>query len=138
MGTNLSGEEYIIWPPNSDRLKNKCVTNPPVPICSAGSDRKSVDSIFGVTQPKPASTVHYQTFSNLQPSLHLSRGVASGGSGGSGRGGRSPPKFVSSVNPIPTRGTDYAHHITTCPPPTEFETYLHLCLASEDGAVVAS
>ena len=26
------------------------------------------------------------------------------------------PKFGSSVNPIPTRGADYAHHITACPP----------------------
>ena len=38
------------------------------------------------------------------------------------------PEFGSSVNPITIRGADYAHHITTCPPPTEFETYLHLCL----------
>ena len=28
----------------------------------------------------------------------------------------SHPKFGSSVNPIPTRGADYAHHITACPP----------------------
>ena len=27
-----------------------------------------------------------------------------------------PPVFGRSVNPIPTRGTDYAHHITTGPP----------------------
>jgi len=26
------------------------------------------------------------------------------------------PEFGSSVNPIPTRGADYAHHITDCPP----------------------
>ena len=26
------------------------------------------------------------------------------------------PEFWSSVNPIPTRGTDYAHHITARPP----------------------
>ena len=25
------------------------------------------------------------------------------------------PEFYSSVNPIPTRGADYAHHITACP-----------------------
>ena len=24
--------------------------------------------------------------------------------------------FGSSINPIPTRGADYAHHITACPP----------------------
>ena len=28
-----------------------------------------------------------------------------------------PPDFDKSVNPISTRGTDYAHHITTWPPP---------------------
>ena len=26
------------------------------------------------------------------------------------------PKFGVSVNPIPTRGVDYAHQITVCPP----------------------
>ena len=26
------------------------------------------------------------------------------------------PEFGSSVNPIPTKGADYAHHITACPP----------------------
>ena len=26
------------------------------------------------------------------------------------------PEFVSSVNPITTRGADYAHHITASPP----------------------
>ena len=26
------------------------------------------------------------------------------------------PEFGSSVNPIPTREADYAHHITACPP----------------------
>ena len=26
------------------------------------------------------------------------------------------PEFGSSVNPIPTRGADYAHHITACSP----------------------
>ena len=26
------------------------------------------------------------------------------------------PEFGCSVNPIPTRGADYAHHITACPP----------------------
>ena len=35
-----------------------------------------------------------------------------------GQGGLKP-EFGSSVNPIPTRGSDYAHHITACPP--EFE-----------------
>ena len=29
------------------------------------------------------------------------------------------PEFGISVNPIPTRGADYAHHITACP--TGFE-----------------
>ena len=26
------------------------------------------------------------------------------------------PDFGSSVNPIPTKGADYAHHNTACPP----------------------
>ena len=26
------------------------------------------------------------------------------------------PEFGSPVNPIPTRGADYAHHISTCRP----------------------
>ena len=26
------------------------------------------------------------------------------------------PEFGSLVNPIPSRGADYAHHITACPP----------------------
>ena len=26
------------------------------------------------------------------------------------------PEFGSPVNPIPTRGADYAHHIIACPP----------------------
>ena len=26
------------------------------------------------------------------------------------------PEFGSSVNPIPSRGADYAHHSTACPP----------------------
>ena len=26
------------------------------------------------------------------------------------------PEFGVSVNPIPTKGADYAHHITACPP----------------------
>ena len=36
-----------------------------------------------------------------------SRGVARGGGG---RGARAPPEFGRSVNPIQTRGTDYALH----------------------------
>ena len=33
-----------------------------------------------------------------------------------GQGGLAHPEFGSSVNPITTRGTDYAHHITASPP----------------------
>ena len=36
-----------------------------------------------------------------------------------------PQYFKWSVNHIPTRGTDYAHHVTTCPP--EFQTFIRLC-----------
>ena len=39
------------------------------------------------------------------------RGVARGGPGG----GQSPPEFGRSVNPIQTRGTDYAPHTTASP-----------------------
>ena len=34
------------------------------------------------------------------------------------------PEFGSSVNPITNRGADYAHHITTCPPPHDFQILL--------------
>ena len=37
------------------------------------------------------------------------------GAGGGGAGAMVPPDFDRSVNPISTRGLDYAHHITTCP-----------------------
>jgi hypothetical protein len=40
------------------------------------------------------------------------------------RGARGPPVFGRSVNPILTRGVDYAHHITTAPPP-DFQTVRH-------------
>ena len=40
---------------------------------------------------------------------NLPRPVASGGAGGA----RAPPVFGRTVNPISTRGADYAHHITT-------------------------
>ena len=36
------------------------------------------------------------------------RAVVSGGAGGA----LAPPELGSSVNPIPTEGADYAHHIT--------------------------
>ena len=41
----------------------------------------------------------------------MSRAVVSGGAGGA-----APQEFGSSVNPIPTRGTDYAHPITASTP----------------------
>ena len=37
------------------------------------------------------------------------------GAGGAG-GARAPPSFGISVNPIRTKGADYARHITTVPP----------------------
>ena len=40
------------------------------------------------------------------------RGVVPGGAGGA----MAPPDFGRSVNPISTRGTDYAHLITTDTP----------------------
>jgi hypothetical protein len=33
-----------------------------------------------------------------------------------GRGALAPPVFGQTVNPISTRGADYAHHSTTSPP----------------------
>ena len=38
--------------------------------------------------------------------------IKTAGAGGTG-GAREPPYFDRSVNPVSTRGTDYAHHITT-------------------------
>ena len=35
-----------------------------------------------------------------------------------------PPDFGRSGNPIKFRGADYAHHITTFPPRSEFQTFL--------------
>ena len=40
------------------------------------------------------------------------RAVVSGGAGGA----LAPPEFGSSLNPIPARGADYAHHITGSTP----------------------
>ena len=37
--------------------------------------------------------------------------------GADGAGGNLSPDFGTSLNPILTRGTDYTHRITTCPPP---------------------
>ena len=44
-------------------------------------------------------------------SLSSNRAVVSGGAGGT----LAPPEFGCHVNPIPTRGADYAHCITACP-----------------------
>ena len=40
------------------------------------------------------------------------RAVVSGGAGGT----LAPPEFRRTVNPIPTKGADYAHHITGSTP----------------------
>ena len=37
-----------------------------------------------------------------------------------GGGACAPPSFGISVNPIRTKGADYARHITTGPPPPNF------------------
>ena len=39
------------------------------------------------------------------------------------RGLRNSPVFGRSFNPIPTKRADYAHHISTCPLPPEFQTF---------------
>ena len=47
-----------------------------------------------------------------------------------GQGGLAHPDFGSSVNPITTRGADYAHHITASPPGFENPAAaLHLILS---------
>ena len=46
---------------------------------------------------------------------------AEGGAGGA----LAPPIFGQTVNPISTRGADYAHHITTSPP--DFQTLRQPC-----------
>ena len=48
-------------------------------------------------------------FKEFQPKYLLIRAVASGGA-------LAPLVFGRTVNPISTRGADYAHHITTGPP----------------------
>ena len=53
----------------------------------------------------------YLTFEILFLNMYLlCRPVASGGAGGH------VPVFGRTVNPISTRGADYAHHSTKCPP----------------------
>ena len=49
-----------------------------------------------------------------------SRGVARGGA----EGAVAPPEFGRSVNPIQTRGADYAPHTTASPP--DSKSYPHL------------
>ena len=46
---------------------------------------------------------------------------------GEEQGGARPPDFGRAVNPISTRGTDYAHQITTRPPRPDFDTFRHPC-----------
>ena len=42
------------------------------------------------------------------------------------------PAFESSYNPIPTRGADYPHHITTCTPGFEnLTTALHITSSAD-------
>ena len=45
-----------------------------------------------------------------------------------GRGEGMAPYFDTSVFPISTVKSDYAHHITTCAPPQDFQTFLRSCL----------
>ena len=47
-------------------------------------------------------------------------GVKGGGVGRAGEGAIAPPVMGRSVNPIPTRGADFACHITTTPTPPRF------------------
>ena len=52
-----------------------------------------------------------QYFTGLTGRLHI-RAVVSRDAGGA----LAPPEFGSSINPIPARGADYAHHITGSTP----------------------
>ena len=42
-----------------------------------------------------------------------------------GKGALAHPELRSSINPIPTRGADYAHHITACSPGIEISVNYH-------------
>ena len=53
--------------------------------------------------------------------MYNARAVASGGAGGA----LAPSVFAITVNPISTRGADYAHHSTTSPP--DFQTLQRPC-----------
>ena len=48
--------------------------------------------------------------------INISKVYIAGPSSGGGWGASAPPNFDRSVNPISTRGADYAHHSTTSPP----------------------
>ena len=71
-----------------------------------------------LSQPRGADYAHqimlappdFQTF--LGPWDIRPRAVVSGGAGGA----LAPPEFGSSINPIPAREADYAHHITGSTP----------------------
>ena len=52
----------------------------------------------------------------FQPSAHLSTNHSSAAASGWAGWALAHPEFGSSVNPITTRGGDYAHHITASPP----------------------
>ena len=62
-----------------------------------------------------------------QNSAHILRGVVPGDAGGA----MVPPDFGRSGNPISTRGTDYAHLITTGIP--EFSDLLTALILEEFG-----
>ena len=58
------------------------------------------------------------TLNTLNTLKTLNTGVWGGGGGGrrEARGAIGLPVFGNSVNPMPTSGVDYTHHITTGPP----------------------
>ena len=82
------------------------------------------DWFWGVHLSKTGSTwgasLQHDFISNILETQY--RGVARGGGGGP-----EPEPFGRSVNPIQTRGEDYAPHTTAIPHPRIQKTKLHLC-----------
>ena len=60
----------------------------------------------------------YLTWTNYLPSTYQDRRK---------RGAKVPPLFGQTINPISTKGADYTHHSTTCPPGfSDLATGLHI------------
>ena len=69
--------------------------------------------------PKGCGADNITSHNNIQYTYTTSK------SGLSELGGRGV--FGRSINPISTRGANYTHHITRCPRPPDFHTFLRPC-----------